>query len=340
MTSPKQKSFDAQAKEAQLRAEAQAWNTSVVVDARPGDIPTIDLARYFTTLDTDALEGVAAEVRDACSASGFFSITGHGFPESLLRGAFEAARRFHGLPESVKDALSMDRPGTPVNGVGYLQYANYKLPARDQSNLNESFIIKRDHRITLDDNLWPDERLLPGFRTAVTGYAECVEDLARRLLPVFARALDLERDYFEDGFATPMFRMRLTRYRPVRDHQAQFGIAPHVDTSFLTILAQDSPGLVIFHNPSQSWVRVPMLDNAFVVNSGELLRQWSNDRFLSARHFVLNPLGAASRHSIPFFFNARPDYVMHCLPGCSGPGNPPKYPPISYLQSQGVVQGE
>lgn len=340
MTGTKQHRFDAHAREAQLRAEAQAWDTSVVEEARPGEIPVIDLARCFSSDGAQAREATAAEVRQACTASGFFSILGHGVEESLLRDALEAARRFHELPAAVKASLAMDRPGRQVGGVGYLPYANYKLPARDQSNLNESFIIKRNHLISLDDNLWPDERLAPGFRTTVTDYAARMESLARRLLPVFARALDLHEDFFDEAFDAPMFRMRLTRYRPAPDPQARFGIAPHVDTSFFTILAQDSPGLVIFNQPRQRWLRVPMLDNAFVVNSGELLRQWSNDRFLSVRHFVRNPAGGASRHSIPFFFNARPDHVMHCLPSCHGPGNPPKYPPISYLQSQGVVQGE
>jgi isopenicillin N synthase-like dioxygenase len=75
------------------------------------------------------------------------------------------------------------------------------------------------------------------------------------------------------------------------------------------------------------------------VNSGELLRQWSNDRFLSTRHFANNTSGE-SRYSVPFFFNANADYPMECLPSCHGPGNPPRYPTISYKESQAVVQGE
>ena len=113
-----------------------------------------------------------------------------------------------------------------------------------------------------------------------------------------------------------------------------------MDTSFFTLLAQDSPGLVIYNEERGRWVRVPMREYAFIVNSGELLKQWSNDHFRSARHFVVNDNGESARYSIPFFFNARPDYIMECLPSCQGPDDPPKYAPISYLQSQGVVQGE
>jgi hypothetical protein len=31
---------------------------------------------------------------------------------------------------------------------------------------------------------------------------------------------------------------------------------------------------------------------------------------------------------------------MTCIPSCCGPDNPAKYPPISYGESQAVVQGE
>ena len=84
---------------------------------------------------------------------------------------------------------------------------------------------------------------------------------------------------------------------------------------------------------------MPVVPGALVVNTGELLRQWSNDRFLSTRHFA-NNASDADRYSVPFFFNATADFPMACLPSCHGPDNPPKYPTISYLQSQGVTQGE
>ncbi len=118
-----------------------------------------------------------------------------------------------------------------------------------------------------------------------------------------------------------------------------YGINPHVDTTFFTLLLQDSPGLTIYHTPSDRWLNVPMVENAFVVNSGELLRQWTNDRFLSVRHFA-NSTGVTDRYSIPFFVNATRDYPMECIPTCCSEENPAKYPTISYNESQGVVQGE
>ena len=105
-------------------------------------------------------------------------------------------------------------------------------------------------------------------------------------------------------------------------------------STFFTLLLPDGPGLTIFSHQRQAWIEVPLIEGALIVNSGELLKQWSNDRFLSTRHFA-NNTAAHDRYSVPFFFNANADYPMACLPTCHGPDNPPKYPTISYNQSQG-----
>ena len=202
-------------------------------------------------------------------------------------------------------------------------------------------MIKSDRSIDYDDNQWLPEEDLPGFRAGIEAYGRAVSGLAMRLLPVYAVALDLEPGFFEPAFQHPFWRLRFTHY-PAFETNAddEFGIAPHVDTTFFTLLLQDSPGLTIHSAQRQQWIKAPVIENAFVVNSGELLKQWSNDRFLSTRHFANNAASTKSRYSIPFFFNATADYPMACLPSCHNEQNPPRYPTISYLESQAVVQGE
>ena len=345
------RAFDAGAKERALRAEADSWDTSSPVDAGPGDVPIIDLSAWFTTGDDAALAVAAAELRTACETIGFHQLVGHGISSAAIAEAFDWTRRFHALPLAVKDRIRMDRPGWPLGGVGYLPVGERKLPRRAVGNRNEAFVIKGDGDIGFDDGQWPDEADLPGFRAAIEGWADTLRDLALRLLPLYATALDLPADFFADAFSDPFWRLRLTHYpaeqepEPAMIEQATgtaeraFGIAPHVDTSFFTLLLQDGPGLVIHHAADDRWIRVPVVPDAFVVNSGELLKQWSNDRFLSTRHFADNRAGT-SRYSIPFFFNANPDHPMVCLPTCHGPDNPPRYPTISYRQSQAAAQGE
>lgn len=333
--------FDPHSKEAELRSEAASWDTSRAEDASAGDIPVIDLHDYFSRPTMQSLEPVALQLRAACETVGFFSIVGHQVESDLVAAMFDMARRLHALPMKLKQAIAMDRPGWPVGGVGYLPLSHRKLPARARGNLNEAFIVKRDHNLGMDDNQWPDEDSLPGFRAAVKAYAAALEALGQRLLPIFASALEMQPDYFDEAFAKPLYRLRMTHYPQLADRPAdEYGIAPHVDTTFCTILAQDRPGLTIFSEVRRQWIRAPLLENAFIVNTGELLRTWTNDRFISVKHFANNNTGTHSRYSIPFFLNANSDYRMTCIPSCCGPDNPAKYAPISYAESQAVVQGE
>ena len=335
--------FDPHQKEQQLRQESASWDTSTPIPATGDDIPVLDLSDYFTTGNEAALNALADQLRTACEEVGFFSIIGHQIAPEQMEQTFNMVRNFHALPIETKRTILMDRPDWPVGGMGYLPVKNRKLPARDKGNLNEAFIIKCDHELDFDANQWLNETALPGFRQTVENYANTLEALGKRLLPIFATALEMPQNFFTEAFKSPLYRLRMTHYPPLAQAERpadEYGIAPHVDTTFCTILAQDKPGLTIFSERRQRWIQAPLLDNAFVVNTGELLRQWTNDRFLSTKHFANNNTGDSSRYSIPFFLNANSQYVMHPIPSCFGPDNPAKYPPISYAESQGVVQGE
>ena len=333
--------FDANAKEQELRADSEQWDTSTPEDAKPDDIPTINLDAYFSSGSDADLNNVAEQLRVACEETGFFSIVGHHVTSEDMDTTFDQIRRFHAMPLVTKKEILMDRPDWPVGGVGYLPLKNRKLPARQTGNVNEALIIKIDDKLSLEDNQWPDPAVIPGFREHIEHYAAQMEALGKRMLPIYARALDMPVDFFTEAFVKPLYRLRMTHYPSLeRDAENAFGIAPHVDTSFCTILAQDQPGLSIFSERRKVWVNAPVVKDSFIVNTGELLKQWTNDRFLSTRHFANNNTGSESRYSIPFFFNANPHHVMTCIPSCCNDDNPAKYPPISYAQSQGVVQGE
>jgi isopenicillin N synthase-like dioxygenase len=337
-------SFDPNKKETSLRLEAESWDTLNLETALEGDIPVIDLSNYFATPGDQSLQKVADQLLHACTEAGFYSLTGHGISEKLINDVFAEAKKFHALPLATKMALQMDHPDRSAAGVGYMPFQNRKLPARKKGNANEALIIKRElgpRNVTLDKNPWPEEQDLPGFRQKTELYAEAIEQLAMKLLPIYARALGMEDNFFDPGFKSPLYRLRMTKYPPIEQNaDDEFGIAPHVDSTFITILAQDSEGLVIYSEQRQCWIKAPVIKDAFIVNTGELLKQWSNDYFISVKHFANNNTGEQPRYSVPFFFNASADYPMECIPSCCSDTRPAKYPPVSYLESQSVVQGE
>src|SRR6267142_2022816 len=150
-------------------------------------------------------------------------------------------------------------------------------------------------------------------------------------LPVLARSLEMPEDFFAPFFADEAhINLRFLHYPPQEvDDDEQFGQGPHTDNSFFTMLArEDVPGLAV-RLPSGEWLAPPVIDGTFLVNLGNVMKRWSNDRFLSTPHGVLNDSGR-DRYSIAFFYSPNVDAAIECVPACVGAGDPARYPRAIY----------
>ena len=300
-------------------------------------IPVIDLGPYLADA-RGAADRTAGELRFALTEIGFYFIVNHGVPPGLVRDTFRQAARFHAEPRDRKLAIRIDK-----HNVGYLPMRGDTLrtstvAAVTKPNLNEALFVARDlpddHPDVVADrrfrsaNRWPAD--LPGFRDTVVRYCDTMERLVQRLVRLYALALDLPLDYFDQPFREPQYKLRMTHYPPQPDAPAdEFGIAPHTDTSFLTLLAPNEvPGLSI-RTPSGDWIDAPAIADAFVVNGGQLLQRWTNDVFLATPHRAINRSGG-ERYALAFFCDAAIDCPVEAVPTCVGPDRPPKYPMTSY----------
>ena len=293
-------------------------------------IPVIDLAAHLRGDEAATVE-CARQVRDALQQVGFFFIVNHGVDWSLVEDVYEQARRFHALDDDTKNALKMSEHNTGY--VGFLQGRSNasKLDTAKKPNLNAAFFMKRD----LPDghpaarNQWPPEAAIPGYRAALVRWFDTMEAFGKRMLALYALALDLPADFFDEMFVDGEITQRLSHYPAVDPDVDQWGLAPHTDGGFMTLLvANDVPGLWI-RPDGHDWMAAPAIDRSFLVNSGDMLRRWTNDRFLSTEHRVLNESGT-DRYAIPFFHSPHRDTVVECLPTCCGPDDPPRYPPVVY----------
>ena len=300
-------------------------------------IPVIDLGPCFAG-EPGALDRAAAELRHALTEIGFYFIVNHGIPRALIQEAFRQAARFHGQPIDEKMKIRIDR-----HNVGYLPMKGDTLRTSvvqtvTKPNLNEALFVARDlpadHPDVVADrrfrsaNQWPSN--LPGFHESVMTYCDALERLVQKLVRLYARALDLPAEYFDAPFTNFQYKLRMTHYPPqpaVADDE--FGIAPHTDTSFLTLLApNDVPGLSI-RTQKGNWIDTPGIPDAFVVNGGQLLLRWTNDQFLATPHRAINRSGG-ERYALAFFCDANIDWPIAAVPTCVGPDRPPKYPTTYY----------
>jgi isopenicillin N synthase-like dioxygenase len=310
-------------------------------------IPVLDIAPLRAG-EPGALEALGAQLRRAFTEVGFYFVRGHGVPDSLVEAAFEATRRFHAQPMDAKLAMRFDNHNTgylPMRGATTRMNA---LGAPQKPNFNEAVFFKRDlppdHPDVLAGrrfrgvNRWPAD--LPGFRETALDYMRAMEGLGRSLVPIYAVALGLPADWFDDKFREPMFTLRMTHY-PQQDPMSpedEWGLAPHADTSFMTILAQNKvPGLSL-RLPDGAWVDAPAPGGAFLVNGGMMLRRWTNERFLATPHRVTNRSGQ-ERYAIPFFMDCSYDAVMAPIPTCVDAEHPAKHPPFTYLEFMSEYSG-
>src|SRR5262249_47449224 len=237
-------------------------------------IPVIDLGPCLAD-EPGALDRAAAELRHALTEIGFYSIVNHGVPSALVDDVYRQVSRFHARPLDEKLKIKIDK-----HNVGYLPMMGDTLRTSvvaqvTKPNMSEAFFMARDLATDHPDavsgrrfrsaNQWPEN--LPGFREPLVEYCDALERLVQRLLRLYASALDLPATYFDGPFTDLQYKLRATHYpsQPnARDDE--FGIAPHTDTSFLTLLAPNEvPGLA-FRTQAGDWIDVPTVPDAFIVN--------------------------------------------------------------------------
>lgn len=302
-------------------------------------IPVVDLTAFLEGGDEEQRD-IAADVDAICRHSGFLIIEQHGVPEQVVNAAWSATRAFFDLPLEQKLESRSPDPGCPR---GYFPLAAEALAKSlgvdTPPDIKESLGIGplRVPQRSISDtelefhygpNLWP-ARPAP-LRAALTDYFNAMEALGARVLRLFAAALALPHDYFETFHADPMCALRCLNYPAVDGPQLpnQRGAGEHADYGSITILKSDPDiaGLEV-RLPSGEWIAAPLLRDGFIVNIGDMMARWTNDRWVSTLHRVSSPAEAKRRQSMAFFHNASFDAEIGCIPTCRQ-GREPKYAPV------------
>jgi isopenicillin N synthase-like dioxygenase len=309
---------------------------SVATAVQPAldQVPVIDFGPFGTGIDEGSRQ-VAQKIAAACAGTGFFYLTRHGVPEAKIAATFEAARHFFARPEQAR--LDPSLLVTPQETRGYMPLGARHYPGTGAPDLMEAFKLQAE--LSPDDpdlvagnrgqqrNKWPTGDA--AFRTTLLDYFGEMTRLSHRLLAAFAVALDLAPDHFLPFFRKPQTQLSLLHYPPQAPAAAAdaYGIRPHADATAFTILCQDAIGGLQVAARDGGWIAVPPIAGTYVINIGDMMARWTNDRFASTKHRVFNRTGQ-ERYSLPFFGIPDFDAIVACLPTCEGPGNPAKYPPI------------
>jgi isopenicillin N synthase-like dioxygenase len=308
-------------------------------------IPTIDIGPFLDG-HAAARRTIAEQVAQTCERTGFLIISGHRFPTELLERAQRQLFAFFDLPVEKKNRW---HPTGPSRQRGYHGFATRGLAStlgeQTPPDLRETVFLGPvdDHRsyyagmpeaaTSYAPNLIPDEP--PGLEATLIALYREYERLAGDMMRVFAAALRLPEPFF-DGTLARHFSIMSCHHYPVLEKPplpGQLRTGAHTDYGAMTILAAtDAEGGLEVRLRDGSWAGVCPRPGEFVVNLGDMMARWTNGRWASTLHRVVNPpLGMAQsrRLSIGIFVHPNYDQRIECVPTCLAPGEQARYPVIT-----------
>ncbi|MGB0943012.1 MAG: isopenicillin N synthase family dioxygenase [Marinomonas sp.] len=286
------------------------------------EIPIIDLAKLIDGSDPMA---VAKEIGDVCENVGFLYIKNHGVNKQLIKKAYAQAQAFFDLPLAQKQALNIVNSGQTLRG--YIPMYGENVDPENTRDFKECFDFGLNEEAVspfFGPNQMPEDPA--EFKQTFEQYHEAMMALSRKLISAIALSLDLEADYFTKLQQKPITIQRLLHYPPQEGpiNQEEIGIGAHTDYGFLTILSQDDIGGLQVQNRDGEWVSAPPVEDTFIVNIGDLVQTFTNDKYISTLHRVINTSGK-ERYSIPFFIDLDFDAEVSVVPSCQSEENPAKY---------------
>ncbi|XAR59486.1 Flavanone 3-dioxygenase [Bertholletia excelsa] len=294
-------------------------------------IPLIDLSVLINSPETPnptTIEPLVAEIEEACRTWGFFQIINHGVPLEVRQKIELASKRFFALPVEEKRKVKRD----DINPLGYYDTELTKN-VRDWKEVFDAIVKDPtflpaspepgDESLRKLVNRWPDYP--PEFRKAFEEYAKEMEKLSYRLLELVSLSLGLPANRLSEFFDRHTSRIRLNHYPPCPIPHLALGVGRHKDGGALTILAQDEVGgLEVKRKADEEWIRVRPTPDAYIVNVGDIIQVWSNDKYESVEHRVIVN-SEKERFSLPFFFDPDHTVMVEPLKELKSKQSPAKY---------------
>jgi isopenicillin N synthase-like dioxygenase len=313
-------------------------------------IPTIDLAPFATgnRLPSPDATRIAAAIDAALRELGFLLVTGHGVDAAVKAAFFDRMRAFFALPLADKEALAIGNSPCHRGYVGFGRETLEGALGGDEDaigtglagDLKETLDTGAEHALDHPEvlagtplhgpNQLPD---LPGFREAWTAYRVAAAEAVLRVQRGLAMALGLVPEFFEDEETCPgetMLHLRLVHYPPMdrlTPAAGQLGCGVHTDYGTVTVLADDGVGGLQVRQRNGAWTDVVIPDEQLVVNLGDLMAIWTNDRWVSNPHRVVNPPGV-DRYSAVLFVTPPFHLRIETLPTCLAAGESPRHRPL------------
>ncbi|KAF7892864.1 uncharacterized protein EAF02_000402 [Botrytis sinoallii] len=320
-------------------------------------IPIIDFAPFlYPTSSTSRLETAKALV-NACRHFGFVYIINHDVPSSLLEEAFVMTKQLFDLPHEAK-MQAPHPPGPSVHrGYSYPGLEKVYQVISDDTELGEKMRGVKDCKESYEigseqnssqPNIWLPESTLPNFHSFMQSFYHRLSTTSQMILLALGIGLELQNpSLLADFHSGHTNQLRLLHYPPIPASEIETGLAvrlpAHTDFGSITMVFQDECGGLEIEHPKKpgEFIRADPVQNAIVMNIGDLLMRWTNDDLKSSLHRVQLPPSTSrytitkegirmtqARYSIPYFCGPDTDKSIEVLEECVNEGERKKYEPI------------
>ncbi|KAL4015103.1 hypothetical protein IC575_027332 [Cucumis melo] len=265
------------------------------------EIPVISLAG----IDDDAhMAAVKKKIVEACEVWGIFQVVDHGVDPKLIDDMIRLTTEFYYLPPEEK--LRFDMSGGKKGG--FMISTRRKGDVEDWREVVTFFTYpSRDRRYSE----WPDKP--EGWIKTTEEFSEKLMDLASKILEVLSEAMDLEKGALKEACGELNQKILTNFYPKCSNSDLELGLPRHTDPGTITILLQDQVGgLQATKDGANSWINIPPMKGAFVINIGDHGHYLSNGRFKSADHRALAN-AKSDRLSIATFQYPTPEAIVYPL---------------------------
>jgi isopenicillin N synthase-like dioxygenase len=274
-------------------------------------LPIVDFAGVRAG-DPRATREAARQIYAACTDFGFFYLANHGVPQAVIDDAVAVARRFFACPVEQKRKVAINKNHRGFSEIGGALMYGARKPDRKEFYTIGLELPADDPSVLAGEplrgpNNWPG--FLPALRPAYYRYYEEIGQCGAALLRAVALSLEVDEGFFEKHYRKRLQRTQMIHYPPQPPDLGgdEFGVAPHTDYGCITLLWQDDKGgLQVRDRKTKAWIDATPIPGTLVINVGDLLGRWSNDRFASTPHRVINRSGE-ERYSIASFYD--PDFA-------------------------------
>lgn len=291
-------------------------------------IPSVDLSEFLSG-DPKRKDAFVQELGKAYESVGFVAVKNHGVPDELINSLYRYVQEFFSLPLEQKKQYEIPEL---AGQRGYTSFGKEHAKGSDAPDLKEFFQYGQTPRDNYKAEEYPPNvtvQDIPGFNQTFADAYRAFERSGTALLQAIALYLNLDEHYFDQYVYNGNSILRAIHYPPITNEpKSAIRAEQHEDINLITLLVGASADGLQILTRTNEWVGVTSLPEQIVVNVGDMLQRFTNNKLKSTTHRVVNPpreLWHTSRFSIPFFLHPQSGMSLRCLDGCIDEEHPKGY---------------